>query len=199
MLSSVSCCVLGAFCILCRNSRVSSIDKCRFPSQWLVFVASIVLHTYCHGECCSYCCSIWSIALHHILGVPKSVSIGTSHNSIFCGMALVASSLIASWVHGNTHLAISHTFDIGSGACHSAWHARPRIHLGSSIPSSSRYILSFLVWPSWGFMHLVGVLLILRAASYLAVIVIQHTNPLHHHLLGNCPEVSWESYGAAPS
>jgi hypothetical protein len=48
-------------------------------------------------------------------------------------------------------------------------------------------------------MYLVSVLLILQAASCLAVIAIWHTNLLHYHLLGNCPEVSQESHGAAPS
>jgi hypothetical protein len=146
MLSSASRRVLGASYILYRNIWVSSMDKCHFPSPQLVLMASIVLHTCCHGECCSYCCSMWSIALHHVLGVLKSVSIGTSYNCISRGMVLVVFSLIASWAHGNTHLAISHTFDIRSGDYHSAWHARPRIRLGSSIPNSSGYILLLLVW-----------------------------------------------------
>jgi hypothetical protein len=97
-------------------------------------------------------------------------------------MALVVFFPIAFWVHGNTHLAISHTFNIGLGACRSAWHAHPRIHLGSSIPSSSGCILLFLVWLSCGFVHSVSVLLIQRVASCLAVVAMQHTDPLCHHL-----------------
>jgi hypothetical protein len=145
-------------------------------------VASIVLYTYCHGECCSYCYSMWSIVLYHVLDVLKSVGIGTSHNYISCGMVLVVFSLIASWVYGSTHLAISHTFDIRLGAYCSAWYTRPRIHLSSSIPNSSGYILLLLVWLSWGFMHSVSVLLILWAVSCLAVIAMQHTNLLCYHL-----------------
>jgi hypothetical protein len=47
-------------------------------------------------------------------------------------------------------------------------------------------------------MHLVSVLLALRAVSYLAIIAMQHINLLCHCLLGNYPKVSWESHGAAP-
>jgi hypothetical protein len=47
-------------------------------------------------------------------------------------------------------------------------------------------------------MHLVSVLLALRAVSCLAVIAMQHIDLLYHCLLGNYPEVSQESHGAAP-
>jgi hypothetical protein len=83
-------------------------------------MASIVLYTYYYGEYCSYYCSMWSIALYYVLGVLKSVSIGTSYNCIFYGMALVVSSPTVFWVCGNTYLAILYTFNIRLGAYRSA-------------------------------------------------------------------------------
>jgi hypothetical protein len=174
-------------------------DRCCFPLQWLVPVANITpCICYCGGSC-NYYCNMQSIVLHNVLGALRNICIGTRYSCIFYDMVLVTFLLIPFWVHRSIHLTIICILGTKVDACHIWTHALPMVPLGPNIPGSNGCILLLLAWPLKGFMHLVNVLPALWAVSYLAVIAMQHINLPHYHLLGNYPEVSWESCGAAPS
>jgi hypothetical protein len=188
----------GVACNPCKNIQVSSIDRCHFPSRWLVSVASIALYIYCCGGSYNCCCSMQSIVLYDVLGVLGNVCTGTRCSCTFCDMVLVTFLPIPFWAYGSTYLAIVCILDTEVDACYIWTHALLMVLLCPSILGSNGCILSLLAWLWKGFMHLVGVLLALWAVSCLAVVAMQHINLLCHCLLGNYPEVSWESCGAAP-
>jgi hypothetical protein len=165
-------------------------DRCYFPSQWLVPVANITPHIYCCSRSRNYCYNMQSIVLHDVSGALRNVCIGTRYSRIFRDMVLVTFLPIPFWVHGSIHLTIVCILSTEVDACHIWTHALPMVPLGPNIPGSNGCILLLLAWPLKGFIYSVNMLPALRAVSCLAVIAIWHINLPHHHLLGNYPKVS---------
>jgi hypothetical protein len=161
-------------------------------------VASIAPCIYYCGGSYNYCYSMRSIVLYNVLGVLRNVCTGTRCSRTFHDMVLVTFLLIPFWAHGSTHLAIVCILNTEVDACHIWTCALPMVLLCPSIPGSNRCILLLLAWLWKGFVHLVGVLLALWAVSCLAVVAMRHIDLLCYYLLGNYPEVSQESHGAAP-
>jgi hypothetical protein len=162
-------------------------------------VANIAPCICCCGGSCNCCCNMRSIVLYDVLGALGNVCTGTRYSCIFCDMVLVTFLLIPFWVHGSIHLTIICILGTEVDACYIWTCVLPMVLLGPNIPGSNGCILLLLAWPLKGFVRLVDVLPALWAVSCLAVVAMWHIDLLCHHLLGNYPEVSWESCGAAPS
>jgi hypothetical protein len=111
-------CAWGVAYNPCKNIQVSSIDRCHFPSQWLVSVASIAPHIYYHGGSHNYYCSMRSIVLHDVLGVLGNICTGTRCSHTFHDIVLVTFLPIPFWAHGSTHLAIVCILNTKVDACH---------------------------------------------------------------------------------